>query len=86
MDDDVRQLDRAGVDAVVDGDIEVERELRDYAPIVPSKAEVLELDLAPLFPVDLLDLVQLAGIEEEPTRQAWRVDDAGEQRSEQDTA
>ncbi len=86
MDDDIRQLDHAGVDPVVEGYVEVERELRDYAAIVPSKAEVLKLDLAPLFPVDLLDQVELAGIEEEPTRQARGVDDAGEQRSEQDTA
>lgn len=86
MDDDVGQLDRAGIDAIVNRDIEVERELRDDAAIVPRKAEVLQLDLAALFPVDLLDLVELAGIEEQLARQARRVNDAGQQRSNEDSA
>ena len=86
MDNDVRQLDRARIDAVAGGDIEVERELRKDAAVILREAEVLQLDLAPLFPVDRLELVELCRIEEQPSRQARRIDDGGQQRSEQDTA
>jgi hypothetical protein len=86
VDDDVGQFYRARIEPVVEGDIQVKRELRDDAAVVLREAEILELDLASLCPVDLLDLVELGGIEKQPTRQARRVDDSGQQRSEQDTA